>query len=125
MTRQERVEELIREEVSDILREKVSDPRIGFVSITKVKISPDLENASIYVSIFGEESVKKEAMKGLISATGFIQRELGRMLELRLTPHLHFVRDDSIEQGSRVLEIINRLESEKNLRRNKKGRKKS
>jgi len=125
MTRQERVEELIREEVSDILREKVSDPRIGFVSITRVKISPDLENASIYVSIFGEENKKKEAMKGLASATGFIRRELGHMLELRLTPDIHFVRDDSIERGSKVLEIIHRLESEKDLRKNKKGRKKS
>ena len=125
MTRQERVEELIREEVSDILREKVFDPRIGFVSITQVRTSPDLKNASIFVSIFGEESQKKEAMRGLGSATGFIRRELGKMLELRVTPEIHFVRDDSIEKGSRVLGIISTLKHEQDVRKHKKSRKKS
>lgn len=124
MTRQERVEELIREEVSDILREKVSDPRIGFVSITDVKISPDFENASIHVSILGDEKKKKEAMEGLYSATGFIRGELGRMLELRLTPKIYFVRDDSIERGSNVLAIMSKLEHEKRVRKVKRSSKK-
>lgn len=124
MTRQERVEELIREEVSDILRERVSDPRIGFVSITGVKMSPDLKDASIYVSIFGEEKIKKEAMQGLYSATGFIRKELGQMLELRVTPKIRFIRDDSLDRGSRVLGIISKLEHEKNTGRSKKSIKK-
>ncbi len=124
MTRSERVEELIRQEVCEILREKVSDPRIGFISITGVKISPDLKNASIYVSIFGDEKKKKDAMLGLYSATGFIRGELGHMLELRETPEIRFVRDDSLERGSRVLGIINKLENEKRLRKNKRPAKK-
>lgn len=125
MTRKERVEELIREEVSQILRQRVSDPRIGFVSITGVEMSPDLKNASIYVSIFSEESKKVEAMDGLHAATGFIRRELGQMLELRSTPQIRFVRDDSLERGSRILNVMQRLENEKSIQRNKRGRKKS
>lgn len=124
MTRQDRVEELIRAEVSQILREKVNDPRIGFISITEVKISPDLKNASIFVSIFGEEKKKQEAMAGLVSATGFIQRELGQLLELRATPQIIFVRDDSLDRGSRVLGIMTQLNNEANPSQYKKSPKK-
>ncbi len=124
MTRQERVEELILRETSEILREKVNDPRIGFVSLTGVEISPDLENADIYVSILGDEKQKVEALKGLYSATHFIRGELGHRLELRLVPKIKFVRDDSLERGSRVLGLINKLEHEKVLPGNKKRPKK-
>ena len=127
MSRVERVAELIREEISEILREDVSDPRVGFVSITRVDISPDLENAKVFVSILGNEEKKKESMKGLNSATGFIRGKLGHLLELRLVPEIKFVRDDSLERGSRVLGIISRLEKEeheRSVRRHKKGRKK-
>jgi len=124
MKRSERVEELIREEVSEILREKVSDPRIGFISITSVKVSPDLENASIFVSIYGDEKKKNEAMQGLYSATGFIRGELGHMIELRLTPKIQFVRDDSLERGSKVLSIMSKFENEKRTRKNKRTAKK-
>jgi ribosome-binding factor A len=124
MTRQQRVEELIRAEVSDILRADVSDPRIGFVSITGVNISPDLENASIYISILGEEEKKAAAMAGLSSATGYIRGELGRRLMLRLVPKIHFVRDDSLERGSQVLGIMKKLEHEKRVRQVKKPLKK-
>lgn len=120
-TRQTRVEELIREEVSDILRKRVSDPRIGFVSITMVEISPDLKNASINVSILGDDKKKKSAMEGLDSATNFIQGELGHRLKLRGTPAIRFVQDDSLERGSRVLQIMNRLENEERIRENKKA----
>lgn len=124
MTRAERVEELIREEVCEILREKVFDPRIGFVSVTGVKISPDLKNASIFVSIFGEEEKKEAAMQGLNSATGFVRRELGKLLTLRATPQIGFVRDDSIERGSRVLNILSNLKNEEHTGKDKKSSKK-
>jgi ribosome-binding factor A len=125
MSRVERFAGLIREEISEILRDEVSDPRIGFVSITGVDISPDMKNARIYVSIFGSEKEKDEAMHGLASATGYIRSKLAQMLETRNTPELRFIRDDSIERGSKVLGIISKLEHEKeSLSRNKKGRKK-
>jgi ribosome-binding factor A len=124
MTRQARVEELIRQEVCEILREKVSDPRIGFASVTGVEVSPDLENASIYVSILGDEKKKDQALHGLYSATSFIRGELGHRLELRLVPKIRFYRDDSLERGSRVLSLINKIEHETSLPRNKKRAKK-
>ena len=120
MTRVERVEALIRQEISDILRDKVSDPRVGFVTITRVEVSPDFKNASIFVSVFADENKKKEAMQGLYSATGFIQHELGQMLELRVTPRIRFVQDDSLERGSRVLGIMDKLHDEKNTGKYKK-----
>jgi ribosome-binding factor A len=126
MTRIERVAELIKEEVSEILRGDVSDPRIGFISITHVDVSPDLENARIFVSILGNEEKKNESMHGLRSATSFIRGKLGHLLETRVVPELRFVRDDSLEKGSRVLGIISKLEKEeheRNLRRHKKGAK--
>ncbi|MGB9613499.1 MAG: 30S ribosome-binding factor RbfA [Candidatus Margulisiibacteriota bacterium] len=124
MSRQERVAELIQQEVSDILHTRVFDPRIGFVSITGVEMSADLKNASIFVSILGEEGKKREAMEGLKSATGFIQRELGRMLQLKTTPKIRFVRDDSLERGSRVLDILTKIKHEKDLAKDKRRIKK-
>ncbi|MFA5114204.1 MAG: 30S ribosome-binding factor RbfA [Candidatus Margulisiibacteriota bacterium] len=125
MTRQQRVEELIRSEVSEIIREEVDDPRIGFISITGVNISPDLENAQIHVSIMGDEKQKQDAMAGLQSATHYIRGELGPRLALRLVPKIAFVRDDSLERGSRVLQIMNKLgKNETSVRQNKRTAKK-
>lgn len=107
MSRAERLAELVKREISDILREDVSDPRIGFVSLTEVDLSPDLKNCKVFISIFGPEKAKKEAMAGLQSATSFIRGKLAKMLEIRSIPDLVFVRDDSIERGSRVLKLIN------------------
>lgn len=124
MTRVERVAELIKEKISEIIREDVSDPRIGFVSITRVDVSPDLESAKIFVSILGNEEKKKESMSGLHSATSFIRGKLGHTLEMRLVPEIRFVRDDSLEKGSQVLGIISRLgkeEHERSIHRHKKG----
>lgn len=112
MNRGQRIGDLIKEKVSLILRKKVADPRIGFVSITDVKMPQDLKSAKIFVSIYGSERDKKETMKGLSSARGFIQGELGRSLELRYVPIINFEEDKSIERGSRVLVIMSKLEKE-------------
>ncbi|MFA6549112.1 MAG: 30S ribosome-binding factor RbfA [Candidatus Margulisiibacteriota bacterium] len=128
MSRADRVAELIKAEVSRIIREDVNDPRIGFVSITGVDVSPDLENARIRVSILGTEEVKQESMGGLRSASRFIRGKLGDLLELRLVPQISFIRDDSLEKGCRVLGIINQLEKKEHAKSrvpNQKGRKKS
>ncbi|MFH1362107.1 MAG: 30S ribosome-binding factor RbfA [bacterium] len=113
MTRVERIAELIKKEVSAIIRADVSDPRIGFVSITKVKVSPDLENAKIFISTLGNEEQKQDSMQGLASAKRFIRGKLGDVLELRGVPELRFVRDDSLEKGSNVLSLITKLKREK------------
>lgn len=112
MTRPSRIGELLRDEISKILREKVSDPRIGFVSVTEVKLSPDLMSARVYVSIYGTEKDKKDSMAGLSSARKFIQGEISRSLNLRYTPNITFVLDKSIERGSWLLVVMGKLERE-------------
>jgi ribosome-binding factor A len=105
--RQERVGELIREEISELIRREVRDPRLtGVISVTEVVTSPDLRHAKVYVSVMGTEEEKMQVEKGLVAASGFIRRNLGERLSLRYTPELSFHRDDSIERGSRLLQII-------------------
>ncbi len=125
MSRVERFSGMMREEISRIVREEVADPRIGFISVTQVDLSPDLRNARVYISVFGNEKQKKEAMAGLNSAAGFIRGKLAHMLETRVIPEIHFIQDDSIERGSRVLGIISKLGNEKkSAGKNKKRAKK-
>ncbi len=124
-TRTERFEQVIKEVVSKIIREDVSDPRIGFVSLTSVDISPDLKNAKIFISILGNDKQKSDSMLGLTSATSFIRGRLGEMVKSRNVPEIQFIQDDSLEKGSNVLKIISKLSNEKtSTKRNKKSNKK-
>ena len=112
MTRPERVGELIKEEISRIIRERVSDPRIGFVSITSVELTPDLKHAKIFASVLGDKSDREKTFEGLRSATSFIRGQLGNNLKIRYVPEISFVYDKSIERGSRVIAIMNKLSRE-------------
>ena len=105
--RRERVGELIREELSDLIRREVKDPRLsGLISVTEVVTSPDLRHARVFVSIMGTEEEKQQVEKGLAAAKGFLRKGLGERLTLRYTPELIFQRDESIERGSRLLQLI-------------------
>lgn len=113
--RRERVSKLIREELSELLKREVKDPRLGgLVSVTEVVSSHDLRYAKVFVSIMGTEEEKQEALSGLGAAAGFFKRELGQRLTLRYIPELSFERDDSIEQGSRVLQLIDEVTTHSN-----------
>ncbi|MFH1542123.1 MAG: 30S ribosome-binding factor RbfA [bacterium] len=116
MSRPERIAEQIKKVVSAIIREDVNDPRIGFVSITKVELTSDLENAKIFISILGDENQKVESMKGLQSATSFVRGKLGDEIEFRSVPEIRFVRDDSLEKGSQVLNIMSKFNRDNNER---------
>ena len=124
MSRADRVAELIRQEVSDIISRKLKDPRIGFISVTAVDIGNDLQNANIYVSVFGSDEQKQETMEALSHAAGFVRGQLGHRLELRDVPEICFKLDESIEKGARVFEIINKLHKEKEERGEKGERRK-
>lgn len=103
----ERVSSLFREEISNLLHREVKDPRLsGVISITEVIITPDLRSAHIYVSMMGSEEEKKGIMSGLESASSFIRRELAHRVEMRRIPDLIFVRDDSIERGTKLLKLL-------------------
>jgi ribosome-binding factor A len=105
--RADQVGEQVREEIMSIIRRELKDPRIGFVSITAVRMSPDLRSARVRVSVLGDPDQKKASMKGLDSAKGLIRRELGRRLQnLRYSPDLRFELDPSIEYSVHISELL-------------------
>ena len=106
-----RVNELLREEISDILRREARDPRLEtMVSITEVETSQDLRHAKVHVSVLGSEQERDGALKALATARPFIQRLLRQRLpDLRLIPELSFHRDDSIERGVRLSQMLDDL----------------
>ena len=93
----------VREEIMQIIRRDLKDPRIGFVSITQVRMSPDLRSARVRVSLLGDETQQQRTLAGLRSATGLIRHELGRRLEnLKVSPELRFELDPSIEYSVHI-----------------------
>ena len=104
--RPERISEQIKEEVSLIIAGEISDPRVGFVTVTNAKVSPDLRHAKIYVSILGSEEEVAESLQTLNRAAGFIRYQLGAALRIRRTPELHFAVDDTLRTATRIEEIL-------------------
>ncbi len=104
--RPERLAEQIKEEVSLIIAGEVEDPRVGFVTVTDAKLTPDLRYAKIYVSVMGTEAEVKESLAALKHAAGFIRTQLGAVLRMRRTPELHFVHDETIETAARIEELL-------------------
>jgi ribosome-binding factor A len=107
--RSERLGELILAEISDLIRREIKDPRIGFVTFTRVEMSDDLRYAKVFVSSIGAEPEKARMLQGLSSATGYIRRQLGRALHLRYTPEISFLLDDSLEHGAKIAQILRQL----------------
>jgi ribosome-binding factor A len=103
-----RVDEAVREVLSDAISLKVKDPRIGFVTVTAVETSADLRRARVFVSVLGNEGVRKRSMQGLRSAHGILQRAVASELRLKHTPTLEFLYDDTSERGMRIAELIDR-----------------
>ena len=102
-----RINEEIQRELSALIR-AVKDPRVadaGMVSVTAVETTPDLKYAKIYISAL-DKANSAQLLKGLKSASGWLRRELGRALNLRNTPELSFVRDDSIDKGAHILDLL-------------------
>ena len=108
-----RVNDLIQAEISELLKRRVKDPRIGdLVTVTEVATSADLRHAKVFISVMGSEDEKRETLKCLSAASGFLRRELGERLTLRYIPELSFEQDNSIEHGAHVLRLIEQLASE-------------
>ena len=103
-----RVNELLRAEISDLILREVKDPRVGegMVTITEIRVSPDLRHATVYVSHLGEESQRAEVMAGLSNAAPFLHGALLHRLKLRHVPELAFRFDPSIERGARLASLI-------------------
>lgn len=106
-----RINEEIQRELADRLP-RLKDPRVsqaGMVSVTHVETTSDLRYAKVYISVLAAEQ-EREVLRGLKSASGFLRRELGRTLQLRYTPELQFIADDSIRHGAHVLELLRKTE---------------
>ena len=110
--RSEKVADLIQKEVSQMLVKSVKDPRIGFVTITKVTVSEDCRFARVYFSVAGTEAERESSGRGLDSAKGYVRKELGRRLRLRYTPEIVFQFDPSIEYAIHMEELIQSIHRE-------------
>jgi len=107
--RANRVAEQMKKELGDILNRKIKDPRVGFVTITDVEVTGDLQQATVYLTILGSEDEKEATLKGLTKAKGFIRSEIGHRIRLRKTPELFFEIDHTIETGNRIEKLIRDL----------------
>ena len=107
-----RVSERIQQDVSELIQREINDPRLGFVTVTGVEVSPDLKHARVHVSVLGSDEEERESMKVLQRASGFLRRELGDRLELRYIPDLEFQLDRSTRRGVRIGQVLNELARE-------------
>ena len=103
-----RVDEAVRQVLSDAVTGDLKDPRVGFVTVTAVRTTPDLRHARVFVSVLGEAPEREATLDGLRSAHGFLQRRVAAELRLKHTPTLSFEYDDSIERGMRISQLIDR-----------------
>ena len=103
-----RVDEAVRKVLSEGIAE-LKDPRIGFVTVTAVQVTNDLEHATVWVSIFASEKARQRALEALEGAAGVLQARINRELHLRRTPHLRFTYDAAVEQGVRMSKLIDDL----------------
>src|SRR5688500_734970 len=104
--RTEQIGEAIREAVAEILARGLKDPRIGFVTVTRVEATPDLRQAPVMVGVLGDKTAQDKTLAGLKQAAGYLRREVGQRLKLRFTPELVFQYDPGIEATERVASIL-------------------
>src|SRR5512141_2816474 len=107
--RSEKVAEAIHEMVSELLIKGLKDPRIGFVTITGVKVTDDLHLATVFFTVIGSEEERRATEKALNSARGFIRKEMGRKLRMRYIPDIVFKYDESVEYGSRIESLLREI----------------
>jgi ribosome-binding factor A len=108
--RMRRVDEAVRAVLSDAIAKDLQDPRIGFVTVTGVKTSPDLRHARVYVSVLGDERARSETLEGLRSAHGFLQGRVAAELTLKHTPELEFEYDETTDRAMRLTELMDSSE---------------
>ena len=103
----------VQRELSVIIRQEIKDPRIHMMtSVTQVEVAPDLKTCKAFISVLGNEEEKKNTLAGLRSAEGYIRRYLAKNLNLRNTPEIHFILDDSIEYGVHMSHLIDEVQKD-------------
>ncbi|WP_028058582.1 30S ribosome-binding factor RbfA [Candidatus Solirubrobacter pratensis] len=109
--RMRRIDEAMREVLSGAITSELKDPRVGFVTVTAVKTSPDLRRAQVFVSVLGNPGERRRSLQALTSAHGYLQRRVGSELHIKNTPTLEFVYDDTAERSQRINELLSEEES--------------
>jgi ribosome-binding factor A len=107
--RQERLADQIRSEVAEMLVRELKDPRIGFTTVTRVELSPDLHHARVLVSVLGEPEEQQKTLKGLTSAGAYVRHELSRRLRLRRAPEVVFLLDRGAEASQKIEELLRKV----------------
>lgn len=110
--RANRVAEQMKKELGDIITRKIKDPRIGFITVTDVEVTGDLQQATVYISVLGDAEKRESTLKGLAKAKGFIRTEIGQRIRLRKTPELAFEFDESIDYGNKIETLISQINAE-------------
>jgi ribosome-binding factor A len=114
--RPDRLGEAIRVELSQLLAKDVHDPGIGFITLTKVTVSPDLQLARVYYTLLGDEKAQRETDKALRRALPFLRRQIAQRVRLRRVPELEFFFDKSVAQQDRIEQILQELKAEADAR---------
>src|SRR5690625_4002581 len=107
--RANRVAEQMKKELGEIFTTKLKDPRVGFVTVTDVEVTGDLQQATVYISVLGDEKEKQDTLLGLSKAKGFVRSEIGQRIRLRKIPELLFEFDEALERGNRIETILRDL----------------
>lgn len=106
-----KIQEFIKQEVSRIILQELKDPRLGFVTVTGVRITGDLREATVYVSLFGSDEEKKNTLAALAKANGFIRSEVGKRLGIRYSPQIGFKEDQSLDYGMKIEKILHTIDN--------------
>lgn len=107
-----KIQEFIKQEVSNMLLYDLKDPSLGFVTVTEVKVTGDLREATVYVSLFGKGEEKKKSLEALNKAKGFVRRELGQRLKIYYTPEITFEQDTSLDYGMHIDGLLKKIHKE-------------
>lgn len=110
--RANRVGEQMKKELGEIIGRKIKDPRIGFVTVTDVQVTGDLQQATVYISVLGDEKQRENTLIGLAKAKGFIRSEIGQRIRLRKTPEILFEFDESVDYGNRIESLLHQIHKE-------------
>lgn len=110
--RQRKVAELLHKEISQLIQYNTRDPRLGFVTVTGVDVSPDLRLAYVYVTVLGDETDAQSTLEGLASAAGYFRHNMKKALSLRYIPELKFKLDTSLEHGIRIDSLLDTIKNE-------------
>lgn len=111
--RTDRLDSQIQAELMDLMQREMKDPRIGFATVTRVETARDLGHARVWISVYGDEEARAASISAMTDAAPWLRRRLGERLKLRHVPELSVRRDDSIEEGDRILRLLRQIDEER------------